>query len=247
MRKVRALEFSGEKQSRYGKYSYFLYRDLRARKMTMRWQNERGLIVVLPKRFSKQSAMQFIEHNTDWIELRQKQWVDILNHPQTPDFQPGGKAMYKGRLIPIVAKTTKSPIASVVFDENLITVLNPELLLHPVDKIIIAYLSKRAKSELKMPVIRYAEIFSIDVNKISVRDQRTRWASWSSRNNISLNWRLIMLPERILQYVIIHELMHHFHPNHSRDFWQSVANHCPDWQTRRNELKSYVHFISLFR
>lgn len=74
-------------------------------------------------------------------------------------------------------------------------------------------------------------------SSISIRSQKTRWGSCSSRGTLSFNWRLILAPPVILDYVVVHELCHLQHMNHSADFWNAVAEVMPDYRIRRKWLK----------
>ncbi len=81
-----------------------------------------------------------------------------------------------------------------------------------------------------------AEIGS--VNRISIRSQKTRWGSCSSKGNLNFNWRLVMAPAEILDYVVVHELCHLAYLNHSGQFWQLVSSILPDCRERRSWLKA---------
>lgn len=76
-------------------------------------------------------------------------------------------------------------------------------------------------------------------NRITVRDQKTRWGSCSARGTLSLNWRLMLAPPAIADYVIVHELCHLTYMNHSADFWRKVESVYPDYRTARKWLKDH--------
>ena len=73
--------------------------------------------------------------------------------------------------------------------------------------------------------------------KVVIKDQKTRWGSCSKKGNINLNWRLIMTPIEIIDYVVVHELCHLKIMNHSKDFWNLVESILPDYYERRKWLK----------
>ncbi|MGC8894764.1 MAG: M48 family metallopeptidase [candidate division WOR-3 bacterium] len=85
-------------------------------------------------------------------------------------------------------------------------------------------------------VQHWAKIMRVRPGRTSVRDQRTRWGSCSSAGNISLSFRLIMVPEPMSDYVVVHELAHIKHKNHSKDFWGLVGRFIPDYKERRRWL-----------
>lgn len=76
-------------------------------------------------------------------------------------------------------------------------------------------------------------------NRITIRDQKTRWGSCSARGTLSFNWRLMLAPPAILDYVVVHELCHLTHMDHSPAFWQAVEEVCPDYRTARKWLKDH--------
>jgi predicted metal-dependent hydrolase len=72
---------------------------------------------------------------------------------------------------------------------------------------------------------------------LTIRNQKSRWGSCSTRGTLSFNWRLIMAPPEVLDYVVVHELAHMMEHNHSKAFWALVAKYCPDYLAHRNWLK----------
>jgi len=70
----------------------------------------------------------------------------------------------------------------------------------------------------------------VNYGRVTLRGQKTRWGSCSRQGNLSFNWRLVMAPERVIEYVVIHELAHLKQMDHSKAFWALVEVHCPDWR-----------------
>ena len=88
----------------------------------------------------------------------------------------------------------------------------------------------------------FGEQMGISYGMISIREQKTRWGSCSSKGNLNFNWKLILMPEEILDYVVVHELAHRKEMNHSRAFWAIVEQVLPDYQERRDWLKKKGSF-----
>lgn len=95
-----------------------------------------------------------------------------------------------------------------------------------------------AKRVLTERTAYFAEIIGVKYGKITIRAERTLWGSCTARGNINLNCLLVELPQNIYDYVVIHELCHLKHLNHSRLFWETVAKYCPDYKIYRKWLKA---------
>ena len=99
-----------------------------------------------------------------------------------------------------------------------------------------AGLRRRAATELPVELLALAAAHDLTVSRVSIRNQRSRWGACSSRGTITLNWRLVLVPPLVRQYVMIHELMHRREMNHSKRFWRHVATACPHYQEARKWL-----------
>lgn len=99
----------------------------------------------------------------------------------------------------------------------------------------------RMKIQLKIGkrVRHYCETMGVTVGYVTVKSQKTRWGSCSAKGNVNFNYQLAFLPDELLDYVVIHELAHRRHMDHSRAFWAEVEKYCPDYRERRAALKEY--------
>jgi len=98
-------------------------------------------------------------------------------------------------------------------------------------------LRERARRELPARLLELAAWHRLTVARVSVRNQRWRWGSCSRKGHICLNWRLVLIPESVRDYVMIHELMHLKRMDHSPKFWRLVAEACPDFKSARAWLR----------
>ena len=102
---------------------------------------------------------------------------------------------------------------------------------------------EKAKDVFKNKTLNEAKKIKVTPKKIIVRSYKRRWGSCSHKKDISYNWKLIMAPEKIIRYVVIHELCHLIHFNHSRDFWKSVEKIIPDYKSSKEWLKLNQHLL----
>jgi predicted metal-dependent hydrolase len=98
---------------------------------------------------------------------------------------------------------------------------------------------QRAAAELPPRLLAFAASFGLSVGKVTVRNQRTRWGSCGRDGHITLNWRLVLMPEHVRDYVLIHELMHLRRLDHSPEYWRLVAAACPGYREARQWLRAH--------
>lgn len=91
-------------------------------------------------------------------------------------------------------------------------------------------LKDKARSIIEEKIEQYSNEISGNYEKIYIRDQETRWGSCSGRDNLSFNWRLVLAPEHVLEYVVVHELVHIEEKNHSEKFWSRVRDLYPEYK-----------------
>lgn len=97
---------------------------------------------------------------------------------------------------------------------------------------------KRAKEILSEKCRVFAARMGVSYGNITVREQKTRWGSCSAKGNLNFNWKLILMPEEIQDYLVVHELAHRIEMNHSPAFWAVVEKVLPDYRARREWLKN---------
>ena len=102
---------------------------------------------------------------------------------------------------------------------------------------------ERAIKELPPVLLALAEKHGITVTRVSIRNQRSRWGACSAQGTITLNWRLILVPDFVREYVMVHELMHRRELNHSKRFWGHVRAACPRYREARQWLLTDGHHL----
>lgn len=106
-----------------------------------------------------------------------------------------------------------------------------------------AYYRQLCPETITPLVEKHSKAMRCSPTRISYRHNRSRWGSCSSQNRLSFNTRLMMLPESMITYVIIHELAHITHKNHAAAFWQLVEKHCPDYKTLRRGMRDFESLL----
>ena len=111
--------------------------------------------------------------------------------------------------------------------------------IEPLTRERLEELFEEAGSDIPVRVRKYAGIMGVSYGRITIRNQKTRWGSCSAKGNLNFNCLLMLAPEDVRDYVVIHELAHRKHMNHSGLFWQEVEAVMPDYREKRRWLKEH--------
>lgn len=115
------------------------------------------------------------------------------------------------------------------------------------EQILAKWLKNKALNVIENRVLYFSTNFKIPFKSISFINAKTRWGTCSNSHEIAFNWRLVMLSPKMIDYVVVHELMHVLEPNHSQKFWKLVETVMPDYKKRRADLKKCSFILNLFR
>lgn len=137
---------------------------------------------------------------------------------------------------------TEERVVRVLFKDKQFYVYSPKNMYSDCDMYIKEAITNWYKKQASLIYTQRAEYYSkllnVHYNKISIKEQKTRWGSCSSKGNLNFNWRVIMAPIEIVDYLVVHELCHLVHMNHSKDFWALVGGILPNYQNHRDWLKA---------
>lgn len=103
--------------------------------------------------------------------------------------------------------------------------------------ILELWLRDQARGLIEDRVEEYREIIGVEYNSIRIKDTKSRWGSCSSKGNLNFSYRIVMAPKAVMDYVIIHELCHLKHMNHSKEFWATVGQYMPDYEKQKEWLR----------
>ena len=206
-------------------------RNQRARRYLLRLRPDGSARLTIPRRGSVIEGRRFAERNTEWLA---QQLVKLQAHPIEPQqWVVGTEISFRGELVRLEAGMN-GEAGTVQFGTERIRVpdVNDDLRFR-----VMKHLWKLAAAELPPKVFELAAAHQLSVQRVTVRNQRSRWGSCSRRGTISLNWKLIQAPPCVRDYIILHELMHLRQMNHSARFWREVESVCPDYRTAEKWLK----------
>lgn len=197
--------------------------------------------VTAPKGYSEAMAENLLLKKSKWV-LRHLRRLETATHfSESLQFLHGTSLLYRGLPHELVLLADGGKKPHVTLHQQSIAVHLNELIgdnNHPlVVSSLQAWYWNQAKTLLEQRTAYWAGQIGVWPSRLCLRDQKSRWGSCSSSGSINYNWRLILAPPDVLDYLVIHELCHLQHPNHSKAFWQFVASWCPNYQLHRSWLK----------
>jgi predicted metal-dependent hydrolase len=199
-----------------------------------------GVEVVLPRRVPLRRAAPLVEEKRRWIERTLRRYEQARRAGPVARLEDGGTVPYLGCQLGLAVRVEKGRRRAHVRragDELWVTVGAPG---GPdaVRQALEGWYRRCAAAEIGPRLAEAAARAGGSYTRLSIRSQRTRWASCSSSGTMSFNWRLLLAPEAILDYVIEHEVAHLAVPDHSERFWSLLAERMPETRERERWLRA---------
>lgn len=222
-------------------FPYILRISAKARHVRFQVSVEKGLEVVVPKRFRLSRVPSLVEKNSQWIQ-RAFRRAEVLHGSIGPaqDWQRPEEIRSLALDLTWRIVSCRDDTKSVTVEESSGGTL---VLQGAIDDggacqaALKSWLTDKAKKYLIPQLKQVSDKTGLAYSSVSIRQQKTRWGSCSSRRSISLNARLLFLPPDLVTYVLVHELCHTKHLNHSPIFWRLVASYLPDYRRFDRQLR----------
>jgi predicted metal-dependent hydrolase len=216
---------------------------------SVRWPDT--LVVSAPRRLDKKTLDEMVDGRRAWAERRLARMSEEYGRLGLPKQYIGGETFpYQGAQYPlrvIVSGSKTRPKCSLDSDRLIVEIQladedeQPVLVKKALDK----WYRRQAEAVILESVARWAPAIGREPASVKIRNQRARWGSCSRKGSINLNWRLVLLPPKLLDYVVVHELCHLRQPNHSPRFWSLVGQITPDNKHLRKQLRGYSPYLDL--
>ena len=197
-----------------------------------------GLTVIVPRSYSLTRVPEIITDKKRWVITK----LEMLSRGKQA-YATEGACRYLGCNLKIVTTVGHHPGMEPVISED-------ELIFsresgdghgHGIER----WLRKQSETLLKEMAERNAHKIGVEYKILRLRTARTRWGSCSPGGTLTFNWKLVMFPPAVMEYVVIHELCHLKQMNHSKAFWALVEIHCPDWRIHRKWLHANQAALAL--
>lgn len=212
---------------------YVVRRSARARRVRVTVHPDRSVEVTLPQRTPEREAAKVVEELRDWIERRRR----ALDRVEGELGRAPGTVPYLGETLTLQAQPGRSRVHR-----------RGDVLLVPGGDPVPAlerWYRTQARKEIAPRLDAATARAGSRYTGLTIRGQRTRWASCSSSGGMSFNWRLLLAPPAVLDYVVEHEVCHRTHMDHSARFWALMAERVPDHKEHSRWLRRYGATLTL--
>ena len=196
-------------------------------------EHDGSVTVRAPMRLPESAIREFAEKHIDWVVKKKAEMRAVIPPPQK-QYQPGETFLYLGKEYPL--EVVPGQHTKLILDDRFKIA---ESALGNAELVFQKWYRQQASQLIPERVKFFAELHQLPYEKIKITSARTRWGSCSPKNTLSFSWRLMLTPPEVIDYVIIHELAHTVHHNHSKRFWKLVEKLLPDFKARRRQLRQY--------
>jgi len=230
--------------------SYVVTRSKRRKKtVAIKLDPLEGVSITVPHATSKQDVMAFIGKRAGWI---MRNAGKLVLPPSPNDFVSGESLPYLGQQVPMSVEPSKSNRTKVSFDQLTFHVEVPVSLTGDERRQYIRtafekWYKERAAEQLPVVVEKWTSRIGARPKEILIRSQRRRWGSCASDGTIRFNWRVLMTEPALVEHVVVHEMLHLKHLNHSAAFWQEFNRIMPDYGIRKSRLNEVGVFLDLLK
>lgn len=223
--------------------AYQWRKSARRRTVTLTIDPERGLVIHTPRRFAQKRVEQVMREKAQWVLKHITQMETRREASSAFTWQAGSLLPFRGGQLPLAFRPRPAKRTQVALEENQIVVLHhqgaPPEKEADIQKILEKWYRQQAENHLEKAVEAYRFVVGASPAGMRVRAQKRRWGSCSAKGMLNLNWRLVLAPPEILEYVVVHELCHLLELNHSHRFWAHVARTMPSHATHRAWLREH--------
>jgi predicted metal-dependent hydrolase len=219
--------------------TYTLKRSLRARRVRLEVRPQTGLTVFIPRSYNIGQLPGLLESKVRWISRNLARFSHLPPLPVKKEFGSGDTVPYLGQDLELVKRENHDGVGGVFLEGNTLSISPGLFKQGTLELALEQWYRAEAARLMNERADKLSSQMGTSYKRIVIRGQKTRWGSCSRKKNLSFNWKLMMAPEPVIHYVIIHELAHLKEMNHSKRFWELVAQYCPEWRGHKKWLKQH--------
>lgn len=204
------------------------------RRKTMEITVERSgeLTISAPSTVSTERLADFVDEKLLWIHTKIEEKLRLQKRAPIKEFVEGEGFLYLGKSYRL--RLVENQLIDLSLKNGRFCLRTSSV--HRGRDIFVSWYARRAQQWFEKQVSEQANRMGVVTKEVKVQDLGFRWGSFGSDGRVSFHWKAILLPPRIAQYIVVHELAHAHYPDHSANFWIKVEQHLPDWRWRKTWL-----------
>ena len=210
----------------------------KVKNVTLKIKRDGSIHLTVPEAATDDYIERVIDNKQDWIESQLKHFNENYQKPKEKEMVSGESFRYLGKSYRLkIVQSNKEYVR--LYRGYIEIYVKDKNNTNKKKELLKKWYQEKAKKKFAELVHEYEQIVKEEVNNIRVITMQTRWGSCNVESgNINLNLELIKKPRYCIEYVILHELAHLKYPNHSKQFWDYMSVHMPNWEWRKNKLES---------
>lgn len=231
--------------------AYEIRRSSKAKRLRLTVRPD-GVEVVVPKRARDHDIQMFIDSHRGWIKNKvEKYRTSMARHPGPDKLHDGVHIPFRGEPTPLSVIMADRVHPKIVEGDGFRVELPSDLPAGEqeatIERALIKHLKRQARDDALLAIERFGPPNNLVPSALHIKDQKRLWGSCTAADVINLNWRLILAPVGVFDYVVVHELCHLQHRHHQPPFWQAVGRVMPEYDQHRRWLKTNGHLLTLKR
>jgi len=195
------------------------------------------VVVKAPRILSDQEIMRMVMQKGKWITDKISKMEDLSCEVEQR-YMDGAEIFYRGkkyRLKIIEDYNVRKSEIQLRHDEIVVIMKHKKVQLVP--ELMEGWYKERIKELIYDKIEYYNSFINKKISNIRIKNHKKRWGSCSNLGNLNFNWRIIMMPDEMFDYIVVHELCHLIHMNHSKEYWKSVEMILPDYKEREKWIR----------
>lgn len=225
--------------------SYSVLVERTSRKKTASLKVDEGEVkIIVPKLLEQEKIDEILADKHSWIVDKLAQYQ--AHSPSLAREYVSGEALpYLGRNYRLKVLTGDLAPTKLINGRITVTVPDPSTQTHYIRRALMNWYKRHADKKIREKVRRYESLVGVETGVVRTKEFKSRWGSCTPYGDLEFNWVIVMAPNRVVDYVVVHELCHLLHHDHSPQFWKEVERVMPDYKEHKEWLRVNGHGLSV--
>lgn len=195
------------------------------------------VVVKAPRILSDQEIMRMVMQKGKWITDKISQMAELPFEPEQR-YVDGTSILYRGKEYRLkILEDCRVRKSEIQIHQDEIVVIMKQKKLQLIPELLEGWYKEQIKNLIYNKLDYYNSFINRKISNVRIKNHKKRWGSCSNLGNLNFNWRIILMPDEMFDYIVVHELCHLIHMNHSKEYWKSVERILPDYKEREKWIR----------